>query len=104
MSPEDFIRKHIIATLVGEGFPESVARGGAEYGLDYYRRSSQASRKGAIFDDCLFRSAQVVYRPDHLRRAKSNQEKAGSGKGVPTRPVLTAAMQNDSNLPGGVNS
>lgn len=28
MSPEDFIRKHIIATLVGEGFPESVARGG----------------------------------------------------------------------------
>lgn len=28
MSPEDFIRKHIIAALVGEGFPESVARGG----------------------------------------------------------------------------
>ncbi len=28
MSPEDFIRRHIIEALVGEGFPESVARGG----------------------------------------------------------------------------
>lgn len=30
MSPEDFIRRHIIAALLGEGFPESVARGGGQ--------------------------------------------------------------------------
>nr|EBQ5243931.1 hypothetical protein [Salmonella enterica subsp. salamae] len=32
--------------------------GGAEHGVNYYRRSSQASRKGAIFDDCLYRARQ----------------------------------------------
>ena len=29
MTPEDFIRKHITAALMAEGFPESVAGGGA---------------------------------------------------------------------------
>lgn len=29
MSPEEFIRKHIADALVGEGFPEQVALGGA---------------------------------------------------------------------------
>lgn len=46
MNPIDFIRHHITASLVAEGFSESVAGGGAEHGVDYYRRSSQASRKG----------------------------------------------------------
>ncbi|WP_167666403.1 hypothetical protein [Salmonella enterica] len=30
------------------------------HGVDYYRRSSQASRKGAMFADCLFRARQWV--------------------------------------------
>lgn len=101
MSPEDFIRKHIIAALVGEGFPESVARG-AEHGLGYYRRSSQAGRKGAIFDDCLFRARQWAIARTTCAERKATKKKPGRAK-VPTRPVLTA-MQNDSNLPGWVNS
>jgi len=56
MTPEAFIEKHITAALVAEGFPRSVAQGGAGIGLDYYRCSSQASRKGRMFDDCLVRA------------------------------------------------
>ncbi|EGO8352080.1 hypothetical protein E0V34_08895 [Escherichia coli] len=58
MTPEEFICKHITEKLVAEGFPEIVAREGGLLGLDYYRRSSQASRKGGIFDDCYFRARQ----------------------------------------------
>lgn len=58
MSPEEFIKKHIIDALAGEGFPAEFARGGAEHGADYYRRCSQASRKGSMFADCLFRARQ----------------------------------------------
>lgn len=58
MTPEEFICKHITEKLVADGFPEVVARGGLVGGLDYYRHCSQASRKGAIFDDCYFRARQ----------------------------------------------
>ena len=58
MSPEEFIKKHITEALGGEGFPAEVARGAAENGADYYRRCSQASRKGSMFADCLFRARQ----------------------------------------------
>lgn len=57
MSPEEFIKKHITNALVDEGFPAEIARG-AEHGADYYRRCSQASRKGSMFADCLFRARQ----------------------------------------------
>lgn len=60
MSPEEFIKKHITEALAGEGFPAEVARGGAEHGVDYYRRCSQSSRKGSMFADCLFRARQWV--------------------------------------------
>lgn len=53
MNPVEFIRKNVVMQLVGEGFPEEVAKGGAEEAVDLYRRMSQASRKGRIFDDCL---------------------------------------------------
>lgn len=56
MDPKEFIRKNITDALVAEGFPLSVAQGGVEIGLDYYRCSSQASRKGRMFDDCLVRA------------------------------------------------
>ena len=57
MSPEDFIRKHIIAALEADLLPSDAIRGGGvERALDYYRRMSQASRKGAAFDDCLYQA------------------------------------------------
>ena len=58
MTPETFIETHIISSLVAEGFLPQVAQGGAREGLDYYRRCSQSSRKGSMFDDCLFRARQ----------------------------------------------
>ncbi|EDZ0945603.1 hypothetical protein GN543_004990 [Salmonella enterica] len=60
MNPTDFIQKHITEALAGEGFPTEVARGGAEHGVDYYRRCSQSSRKGSMFEDCLFHARQWV--------------------------------------------
>ncbi len=72
MNPEDFIKKHITAALVAEGFPLSVAQGGAGIALDYYRCSSQASRKGRMFDDCLVRARLWAQgqTPTAERRAK----------------------------------
>ncbi|SUF50772.1 Uncharacterised protein [Salmonella enterica] len=61
MNPTDFIAKHITDALVDEGFPAEIARRGAVHGVDYYRRSSQASRKGSMFADCLFRARQWAF-------------------------------------------
>lgn len=60
MSPELFIKKHITDALLREGFTAEVARGGADIGLDHYRRMSQASRKGKAFDDCFYYARQWV--------------------------------------------
>lgn len=49
MQVELFIRSHIVKALVTEGFPQHIADGAAGYGLDHYRRMSQASRKGRTF-------------------------------------------------------
>lgn len=56
MSPELFIKKHITDALLREGFTAEVA--GVEHGVDYYRRCSQSSRKGSMYEDCLFRARQ----------------------------------------------
>lgn len=58
MNVEAFIRQHITTALVTEGFSEIVAQGGASQGLEHYRRCSQASRKGSMYEDCLFRARQ----------------------------------------------
>lgn len=77
MSPEQFIRKHITAALVAEGFPSGVAGGGAEHGVDYYRRMSQASKKGGCFDDCLFRARQWALGQTTAAERKTGKRKAG---------------------------
>ncbi|WP_199634967.1 hypothetical protein JEM67_16080 [Serratia sp. PAMC26656] len=68
MNPIEFIRKNVVTQLVGEGFPEDVARG-AEEAVDLYRRMSQASRKGRIYDDCLTQARQYCrfHTPKHLK-------------------------------------
>ncbi|WP_312954281.1 hypothetical protein [Atlantibacter hermannii] len=53
MNHEQFIEKHVREELIRLGFPVSVAQGGAFQAVDLYRRMSQASRKGKIFDDVL---------------------------------------------------
>lgn len=48
-------------------------------GLDYYRRSSQASRKGAMFDDCYFRARQ--WAPGHTTVAERKVKKKPGSSG-----------------------
>ena len=48
-----FIDKHVRAELLKLGFTVSVAQGGAYQAVDLYKRMSQASQKGKIFDDVL---------------------------------------------------
>ncbi|ELD8600959.1 hypothetical protein RLO78_002152 [Enterobacter roggenkampii] len=84
MSPEEFIKKHITDALVGEGFPAEIAWGGAEHGADYYRRCSQASRKGSMFADCLFRARQWAIGQTTIAERKEGKKKAGrEGKSQP---------------------
>lgn len=53
MSWESFIEKHVREELIRQGFTVAVAQGGAFQAVDMYKRMSQASRKGRIFDDVL---------------------------------------------------
>lgn len=53
MNPTQFIHTNVKNELVKQGYDPNVALMGADMAVDHYRRCSQASRKGAIFDDCL---------------------------------------------------
>ena len=53
MNPDEFIRKNIIKKLIELGYQDGVALElAADEGGSHFRRCSQASRRGAIFDDC----------------------------------------------------
>lgn len=54
MNPVEFIHKNIRGQLVAEGYPDDVALRGADKAVEHYRKCSQASRKGKMFDDCLY--------------------------------------------------
>lgn len=77
MHPVDFLKKHIVTQLVTEGFSDVVARGGAERGLDYYRRMSQPGRKGAAFDDCLYYARQWAIGQTTATERKAGKKKPG---------------------------
>lgn len=53
MNHMEFIEKHVREELIRQGFTAAVAQGGAFQAVDMYKRMSQASRKGRIFDDVL---------------------------------------------------
>lgn len=53
MNHIEFIEKHVREELIRQGFTVAVAQGGAFQAVDMYKRMSQASRKGRIFDDVL---------------------------------------------------
>lgn len=52
MNHIEFIEKHVREELLKLGFSLAVAQGGVR-AVDMYKRMSQASRKGKIFDDVL---------------------------------------------------
>lgn len=53
MNHIEFIEKNVREELMRQGFTQAVAQGGAYQAVDMYKRMSQASRKGGIFDDVL---------------------------------------------------
>ncbi|EPF3811606.1 hypothetical protein ACSRAL_002873 [Klebsiella aerogenes] len=55
MNHIEFIEKNVREELIRQGFTQSVAQGGggAFQAVDMYKRMSQASRKGGIFDDVM---------------------------------------------------
>ncbi|EIZ2110618.1 hypothetical protein MOQ95_005344 [Salmonella enterica] len=86
MNVEAFIRQHITAALVAEGFSEIVAQGGAKQGLDHYRRCSQASRKGSMYEDCLFRARQWALGQTTTSERRQAKKKPGRGALPPAFP------------------
>ena len=53
MSPDEFIRKNIIQKLTDLGYSGGALEIAADERISHYRRCSQASRRGAMFDDCF---------------------------------------------------
>lgn len=53
MGWSQFVYDHIEKDLLKLKYPPAIAKGGAREGEDYYKRASQASTKGKIYDDCL---------------------------------------------------
>lgn len=58
MTPQEFIHRNITLELIRLGYDRNAAMTGADMAVDHYRRCSQASRKGRIFDDCLYIAKQ----------------------------------------------
>lgn len=61
MNPTEFIHQNIEKQLINDGYPKDLAVIGARKGVDHYRTCSQASRKGAMYDDCLYMARQYAY-------------------------------------------
>lgn len=83
MNHLEFIEKHVREELIKQGFTAAVAQGGAFQAVDMYKRMSQASRKGRIFDDVL-RHAKLWAEKQSLpsdkfekKRVKRNQPQQG---------------------------
>lgn len=53
MNHLEFIEKNVKEQLLKQGFSLSVAQGGAWQAIDLYKRMSQASKKGGMFDDVM---------------------------------------------------
>lgn len=82
MNHIEFIEKNIKTELLKIGYTEALAQSGAWEGVDHYKRSSQASKKGAMFDDCLYRAK--VWCEIHATKAEKPKKKTRAKKTVGT--------------------
>lgn len=60
MAWDTFVYDNVRKQLMAEGFSEALAVGGGQYAADLYNRKSQASKKGAMYDDCLAMARRYV--------------------------------------------
>ncbi|OVZ98983.1 hypothetical protein CBW53_02970 [Yersinia frederiksenii] len=56
----EFLVKNIKIKLIEAGHSNAIAELSANEGLAYYKRMSQASKKGSVFDDCLKRAKEYA--------------------------------------------
>ncbi|WP_410735944.1 hypothetical protein [Citrobacter koseri] len=79
MNHLEFIEKHVREELIRQGFTVAVAQGGAFQAVDMYKRMSQASRKGRIFDDVL-RYAKLWAEKQTLPADRFDSKRAKRGR------------------------
>jgi hypothetical protein len=82
MNPDLFIRQNIERQLSAEGFSQITCQLAADVGVDYYRRMSQASRKGRAFDDCLVRARVFATGQDGAIQKKPAKRKPARQRGL----------------------
>ncbi|HHJ4158276.1 hypothetical protein [Citrobacter sp. Cf140] len=82
MNHIEFIEKNVREILIKQGFSSSVAQGVAWQAIDLYKRMSQASKKGAIFDDVMRHAkawADKQVSKTEITKSKRNQPKNQGG-------------------------
>lgn len=86
MNHIEFIEKNVREELIRQGFTQSVAQGGGTFqAVDMYKRMSQASRKGGIFDDVMRHArlwAEKQTSAAEKREAKKSIRKGNSQVGL----------------------
>ena len=87
MNHVEFIEKNIKQSLLAEGYSLPIAQGGANFGVDHYRRCSQASAKGKMFDDCL-RLAKAWAIKNTTTADKAEAKRKKTQKSNPASPAL----------------
>ena len=86
MNHIEFIEKHVYEQLISQGFTQSVAQGGAYQAIDLYKRMSQASRKGGIFDDVM-RHAKL-WAQKQTSKSDHRKSKKGEDRCAATQPAF----------------
>ncbi|HCT5987622.1 TPA: hypothetical protein OT214_004138 [Klebsiella pneumoniae] len=85
MNHIEFIEKNVREELLRQGFTQAVAQGGGAYkAVDMYKRMSQASRKGGMFDDVMRhaklwaeKQTRAAERREAKRKVRKGSEQAG---------------------------
>ncbi|MBD3702593.1 hypothetical protein IE986_25025 [Klebsiella pneumoniae] len=82
MSPEDFIRKHITAALMAEGFSESAAGGGLSTASIITGEAHRQAGKVRFSMIVFFAQGNGLSPRPPAQSEKQPRKKAGSGKGA----------------------
>ena len=83
MNHIEFIEKNVREEILRQGFTQ--AQGGAYQAVDMYKRMSQASRKGGMFDDVMRHAklwAEKQTSAAERREAKRKVRKGGDQAGL----------------------
>ena len=82
MSPDEFIRSNIIKKLTDSGYQGGALELAADEGLSHFRRCSQASKRGAMFDDCYHVAKTWIDKYGHKQPAPSKRRTKQASKQV----------------------